>query len=82
MKYRVEFSPQGKKFLRGLGKKDSLRVLNKFEDILESPFRYLKHYEGKGYKIRIGECRAVVDVDFGRRILFVRFMDKRGRVYK
>lgn len=82
MGYRIEFSPQGKRFLRSLGKKDSFRILNKFEDILESPFRYLKHYEGKGYKVRIGGYRAVVDVDFGRRILFVRFMEKRSRVYK
>ena len=45
-------------------------------------YRYIEHYEGEYYKIRIGDYRALIDIDFQRKILFVRILDKRGRVYK
>jgi len=41
----------------------------------------LEHYEGQGYKLRIGDYRALIDVDNQRKILFVRVFDKRGRIY-
>ena len=82
MKFEIKFSSQGERFIKKLGRVESLRVLDKFEEVSKSPFRYLKHYEGEGYKIRIGDYRAIVDVDFKMRVLLVRFMDKRSRVYK
>ena len=52
-------------------------------DISENPFRYLEHFEGKDvYKLRIGDYRALVDVDFQNKILKIQVFDKRGRVYK
>ena len=68
--------------LKDLNKNVSLSILNKLKDIEENPFRYLEHYEGKGYKLRIGYYRALIDVDFNEKILKVRILDKRGRVYK
>jgi len=80
--YRVEFSSKAKKIIKKLPKQTSLRILNKFEEISQEPFRHLEHYEGYGYKFRIGEYRALIDVDFQNKVLKVRVLDKRGRVYK
>ncbi len=49
----------------------------------ENPFHYLEHYEGKDYyKFRIGDYRALIDVDFQNKSLKVQVLDKRGRIYK
>jgi len=49
----------------------------------ENPFHYLEHYERENcYKFRIGDYRALVDVDISRKIIFIRVLDSRGRIYK
>lgn len=82
MSFEVKFSSKAVKFLRSLDKDILDRIKKKFEIVSQEPFRYLEHFEGDGYKLRIGDFRAIIDVDDGRKILFVRVFDKRGRVYK
>ncbi len=82
MNYSIRLSSKAQKFLDRLNKKMSLRIIEKMEKIKENPFHYLEHYEGEGYKLRIGNCRALIDVDFENKILLVRILDKRGRIYK
>ena len=82
MTYSVKLSKNAEKFLDKLPKNIALRILNKLEEIKDNPFRYLEYYEWEGYKLRIGDYRALIDVDFDRKILFVRIIDKRGRIYK
>ena len=58
-------------------------IKNKLKEIKENPFHYLEHYEREDvYKLRIGNYRALIDVDISRKILFVRVLDKRDRIYK
>lgn len=83
MSFKVVFSKQSAKFIKNLSENIKERVKKKFIEILENPFRYLEHFEEKGcYKVRIGDYRSLIDVDFDRKILFVRVFDKRGRIYK
>jgi len=82
MTYEIEFSSKSKKFIKNLEKEDKSRVLDKFEEIKENPFRYLEHYAGDScFKLRIGDFRFLIEVNFRRKILFVRVADKRGRIY-
>jgi len=48
-------SPSADKYLRSLPEKISLRIIKKLKQVKENPFRYLEHYEGKYYKLRIGD---------------------------
>jgi len=80
MTYKIKFSSQAKRFIKMLDKKEALRILNKLKNIKEDPFRFLEHYEGKGHKLRIGNFRAIIDID--KDILYIRVFDKRGRIYK
>jgi mRNA interferase RelE/StbE len=83
MSYSIKWQPQSSNFLYGLQKNIAERILKKLDEVKENPFRYLKHYEGdEGYKLRIGDYRALVDIDFQNRILFIMVLDKRGRIYK
>lgn len=81
--YKIEFSSKAKKTIKKLSKQISLRILNKLEEVAQNPFHYLEHYEGDNcFKLRIGDYRALIDVDFQNKILKVRVLDKRGRIYK
>ncbi|MEK6935586.1 MAG: type II toxin-antitoxin system RelE/ParE family toxin [Nanoarchaeota archaeon] len=83
MIFKIEFSKQATKFIKNLPDDLKERLKNKFKEISENPFRYLEHFEGEDcYKLRIGDFRGLIDVDFDRKILFVRVFDKRGRIYK
>ena len=83
MTFSVELSNRAKRFLGGLQKDIALRIIDKLEEVAEAPFRFLEHFEGDDvYKLRIGDYRALIDVDFSAQVLKVRVLDKRGRIYK
>jgi mRNA-degrading endonuclease RelE of RelBE toxin-antitoxin system len=82
MTYKVELTPKIERFLNKLQKQTSLRILEKLKKLREDPFRFLQHFEGDFYKLRIGDYRALIDVDFKNRLLKIRVLDKRGRIYK
>jgi len=83
MSYKIEIGPKAEKVFNKLTQDISRRIINKLKQLKENPFRYLEHYEEDDcYKYRIGDYRALIDVDFHNKILKVRVLDKRGRVYK
>lgn len=83
MSYAIEWHPQTRDFLRKLNKEDAIRITKKIRSITDDPFRYLEHYESdKVYKLRVGDYRALIDVDFTSKILLVRILDHRSRIYK
>ena len=79
MTYNVVLSSQAAKFLH---KQDShiQRRLHRGLALLRDPFKVLEHFEGPGYKLRIGDYRALCDVE-GKTVL-VRVLENRGRLYK
>lgn len=82
MTFDIEWHSNSRKFLRKLPSDIAKRIIKKIKELTENPFRYLRHYEGDGYKFRIGDYRALIDVDTENKILMVRVLDKRSRVYK
>lgn len=82
MSYSIEWRSQAFKFLEKLQKNIAERILKKLDEVKEDPFRFLEHYEGDYYKLRIGDYRMLIDIDFEKKILFIQVFDKRGRIYK
>lgn len=83
MSYSLKWNPKPIKYLEKLPKNISIRILEKLDSVKEDPFRYLEHYEGENvYKLRIGNYRLLIDVDFSNKALIIRVFDHRGRVYK
>ena len=80
--YDVKFSNQATKFFRKLQNDIQARIKSKFKDVSKDPFRFLEHFEGNFYKLRIGDFRALIDIDFEKKIIFIRVFDKRGKIYK
>ncbi len=57
--------------------REKLRLLK------EDPFQYLEHFEGQDYyKLKVGDYRALIDVDKEQRIIFVQVLDHRSKIYK
>ena len=83
MNYQVLLDPKVIKFLETLPGDLSSRIKDRLRLLKENPFNYLEHYEGDNFhKLRIGDYRALIDVDFKDKVIFIRVFDKRGRVYK
>lgn len=81
--YSVRLHPKVAKFIDKCEKQLAERIKGKLKSIKEDPFIYLEHYEGEDfYKLRIGDYRELVDVDDSRKILFVRHIDHRKKIYK
>ena len=77
MNYSVKVDKKAQDFLDKLPQNISLRIINKLEQIKENPFHFLEHYEGEYYKLRIGDYRVLMDIDFQRKIIWIRIIDKR-----
>jgi len=82
MSFLIEWDEKALDYLKKLPLDISTRITKKLDVIKENPLRYLRHYEGEYYKVRIGDFRALVDVDFSKKILIIQIFDKRGRIYK
>ena len=81
--YSIKWNPRVIEYLEKLPEDISLRIAKKIEQIKENPFHYLEHYEGdKVYKLRIGDYRALIDVDLNNRVLYIQVIDLRSRIYK
>lgn len=81
--WRVKLSPDVQSFLQ----KQDLQIKERLQKGLEklkteNPFHFLEHYEGNTfYKYRIGDYRALVDVDFANKTLRIQVLDYRKRIY-
>ena len=82
MAWAVKWHPKAYQILKKLPKEILQRVINKIDAVKEEPFRFLEHYEGKKvYKLRIGDYRALIDIDFQNKLLLIRIFDHRSRIY-
>lgn len=67
--------------------KQDLPLRERLEDGLrklkEDPYRYLEPVQGADvYKFRIGQYRALVDLEPDRNVVKVQVLDHRRRIYK
>ena len=82
MTYTLKWHPHAFKVLEKLPKEIIQRVLNKFDLVIEEPFRFLEHYEGENlFKLRIGDYRALVEANIQNKILLVKVFDHRSKIY-
>lgn len=83
MNYTIKLHPKVNKFLEKLDSILSSRLKKRLKLLKENPFRFLEHYEADScYKFRLGEYRALIDIDIKQKIVFIRVLDHRSRIYK
>jgi len=82
MSYQVKFEPKALKNIGRLPKELQTHIFDKFVEVSKDPFRYLGRFSHpKYYKLRIGDYRALIDVDFENKILLVKIFDHRDSIY-
>ena len=83
MTFSVLLHPRVDRFIYRLEKVIAERIRKKLRMLTDDPFRFLRHHQGANvFKLRIGDYRALLDVDLKGKIVFVRHLDHRKRIYK
>ncbi len=82
--WTVFLSPDAQDFLDKQDAHIAARLRKGLEKLkCENPFRYLEHFERKDYyKLRIGDYRALIDLNFENKTIKVQVLDLRGRIYE
>ena len=81
--YELKFDKKALDFLSKLEKDIKERIWNKLQACKENPFHFLEHLEDiEGYKLRIGDYRAIIDVDNSAKILWVLKIGHRKNIYE
>lgn len=83
MNFNVRWDKKAIEVLRKLDASVSRRIVQKVDRIKSDPKRHLETLkEIGGYKLRVGDYRVIVDVDWNERIIFVLLVGHRKKIYK
>jgi len=81
--HKLIFSKKALDQLNKLENELKERIWNKLQLCKEDPFRFLEHLEEiEGYKLRVGDYRAIIDVDNKNKIIHVLKMGHRKNIYE
>ena len=84
MTYEIEFKPRALKDLKALPESAQRRVIAKIEALrndLAGDVKKLTNFTPE-YRLRVGDWRAVYEIDVERRLVVVLTVDHRRRVYR
>lgn len=83
MKYEVKYDPKAEKQLDKLPKEIAQQIVKRMRFVGETGrgIESLKDEE-YGNKVRAGKYRILVDLTYNPSIIWVRYIDLRGRIYK
>jgi mRNA interferase RelE/StbE len=83
MNFEVVYERGALKDLKRLDRPVALRVIAKIRDVAEHGYGFEPLTEFQyGWKIRVGDYRALCEVDFGLRLIKVYVIAHRREVYK
>lgn len=83
MNYKIIWDPKVHDFLRKINKEDAKRIIKKVNSIVEDPKHYLETLvEIKSYKLRVGDYRALIDLDEDKKIVSIVLVGHRKDIYK
>lgn len=81
--YELIFEKRALRDLNKLEKQIKERIWNKLQECKIDPFRYLEPLiEIRGFKLRVGDYRVIIDVENEIRILHVLKVGHRKNVYE
>jgi mRNA interferase RelE/StbE len=79
----VEFSELAAEKFRKLDRSVRDRIARKLRDTAEDPRRFLTRLASvEAYRLRVGDYRVIVDVDWDREIIHVLTLGHRSTVYR
>ncbi len=83
MAYSIKWRAKAVKELRKLPRDVAVRLVKKVDLLKENPVRYIERLRGDpGFKLRVGDYRALIDVKEKEKIRAVRVVGHRKNIYK
>ncbi|MBU2522891.1 MAG: type II toxin-antitoxin system RelE/ParE family toxin [Nanoarchaeota archaeon] len=81
--YKLIFSKKSLDFLNKLENELKDRIWNKLQLCKENLFRFMEHLEQiKGFKLRVGDHRVIIDVDSKYNVLHIVKIGHRKKIYE
>ncbi len=81
--YKVIFDPEVMDFLEKLEKQLAKRIWDKIMSAKENPHHFFERLtEMPGYKMRIGDYRAIADIDDNKKRIEITVIGHRKNIYK
>jgi len=81
--YSIIFDEEAIEFLEKLEKNVARRIYNKIIETEEIPHRFFERLAGRmDYKLRIGDYRAIAEIDNEKKIIQITLIGHRKNVYK
>lgn len=81
--YNILFDKHAIDFLTKLPKDISKRIYFKILSTKQHPFHYFERLEGRSdYKLRIGDYRAIADIDQTKSVIMITLIGHRKNVYR
>ncbi|HYS72100.1 MAG TPA: type II toxin-antitoxin system RelE/ParE family toxin [Thermoplasmata archaeon] len=83
MAFRVEFSALAANKFRKLERPTRNRITAKLRDVADDPARHLTKLRSvDAFRLRVGDHRVILDVDWEGRVLYVLTLGHRSTVYR
>ena len=83
--FEIEYSNQSLSFLKKIDKQLADRILEKIEKLRENPVihdtKTIAGYKEKLFRVRVGKCRILYEVDHKTKKIGIVNIDKRDRDY-
>jgi len=81
--FEVEYSEESLFQLRGLDIPVAKRIILKIESTRSDPCRFFVRLVSRTeYKLRVGDCRVIADIEENRRVIVIRSLGHRKNIYK
>ena len=83
MNYDIKWDKKARDFLGKIKREDAQRIIRKVNNIVNDPEHYLEPLiEIDGYKLRVGDYRAIIDLNKTNKIIEVLLIGHRKNIYK
>lgn len=83
MAFEVEYSAEAVTQLKNLDKIIAKRIIKKIESSANNPRLFFKRLAGRPeYKLRVGDYRAIADIDDQKHIILIRSLGHRWDIYE
>jgi len=83
MAYNIVWSPKSKGGLRALEKDIQWRIIKKVTDLKLAPYHFIERLTGTtSWKLRIGDYRALIDMDEKKKEIRILKVGHRKNIYK
>ena len=82
MVFRVIWTEKSKENLQKIERNITTRIIKKVEFIKDNPLLHLNKLIDKGvWKLRVGDYRVLIDIDFKNKVLYVLKVGHRKNIY-